>query len=344
MKLMEWQRDRIVMPLFGWRRAADRTAETAKETTQSTAKTTSNPSTAEDAEGRGGSSKFKPGLIGKVTGAAKRLWKTLKERILEPYIRRFRKAFVFLPKKNGKSTLASCIALCLLVLDQEPGAEVYCAATDVTQANIVWGEAATMISKSEELSEVLTVHRHVHTVLYPEIDGILMALSKDRKGKSKEGKNIHGLIVDEFHAWVDRAFHASLKYGGAARRNWLFFYITTAGDDDGTLCEEEFEYAEKVRDGVIDDWEYMPVIYMAPKGADWKDLDTWRIANPSWGITIKPDECRKMILEALHKPLDQADIKRYRLNLKQQRSNPWLTSELWDARAVAGLKIEQMLN
>lgn len=276
--LMDWQRDEIVKPLFGWKR-------------------------------RDGT-------------------------------RRYRRAFIFLPKKNGKSTLIAAIQLLLLVMDQEPGAQVYSAATDRDQARITWECAANMVRVSEDLSAVLHVRDHISTIVYADLKSKLKALSA--VPKSQEGRNIHGLAVDELHAWTDRRLWGALRYGGASRRQPLFIVITTAGDDLGSLCYEEYEYASKIRDGIIEMPSYLSVIYEAAKEDDWTDPKTWRKANPGLGVTIWEEELAEMVAEALSKPASVADFKRYRLNLWMQAHNPWMEIETWDKCGVEGMRLEDM--
>src|SRR5579863_1661347 len=105
-ELIDWQRDDLIMPLFGWIRPSG--------------------------------------------------------------VRRFSKAFVFLPKKNGKSCLASGIGLYALAGDNEQGAEVYSAASDRTQAGIVHREAILMVDSSPELSAALDVNRSSFNISYGE--------------------------------------------------------------------------------------------------------------------------------------------------------------------------------
>jgi phage terminase large subunit-like protein len=266
-ELIDWQRDDVIYPLFGWRRA-DGT-------------------------------------------------------------RRYRKAYIEIPKKNGKSTIASGLTAYLLVADDEMGAEVYSAAADRDQASIVYNEAANMVEASPTLLRRLVVRRSVKTIGYPATKSYYKALSADVP--TKEGLNIHGLIFDELHAQQNRDLFETLMYGGAARRQPLFVSITTAGYDKHSICWEQHEYAEKVRDGIVPDDEFFPYIAAAASEDDWTTEATWRKANPSFGITIKADGFASDCREAQESPAKENAFRRYRLNQWTEQDVRWLKMDRWDA-------------
>lgn len=243
--------------------------------------------------------------------------------------RRFRRAYVEVPKKNGKSTLSSGIALYLLKADGEYGAEVYSAAADRDQATIVFNEAANMVKASAGLSELLVITDSKKTITDPETSSVYKALSAD--APTKEGLNIHGLIFDELHAQPNRVLWDTLKYGGAARRQPLFISITTAGSDRNGICYEQHTYAEKVLAGTVIDTQFYGVIYSANEKDDWEDPKIWAKANPSYGITIKADQFKADFLEAKENVGSQNSFRRYRLNQWVQQETRWLDMGQWRA-------------
>ena len=165
--------------------------------------------------------------------------------------RRYRKAYIEVAKKNGKSTLCAGLSLYLLVGDGEAGAEVYTAAADREQASIVFREAESMVRVSPSLSSHLLVTASQKVIGYVKTNSRYKALSADVP--TKEGLNIHGLIFDELHAQKTRDLFDTLIYGGAARTQPLFIAITTAGYDKHSICYEQHRYAQQVIDGVIED-------------------------------------------------------------------------------------------
>lgn len=229
--------------------------------------------------------------------------------------RRYRKAYIEIPKKNGKSTWLAGIELYLFVGDGEPGAEVYCCAVDKDQAGIVFSEAATMIRQSPELSKVLAKQIADSRKVITDIDnaGKLAAMSAD--APKQEGLNIHGACVDELHAHKSRVMLDTIVYGGAARRQPLLVMITTAGIyDQAAIGWIQHEYARKVLDDQIHDWSFLAVIYGAGEKDDWTSRKVWERSNPSFGVTINPDTFAEECRAAQHDPSAQNSFRRYRLN------------------------------
>ena len=141
--------------------------------------------------------------------------------------RRFRIIYIEIPKKNGKSSIFSGLALYLLIGDGEPGAEVYSAAADRDQASIIFNESGNMVSSSPKLGEIVDVIPSRKTIVYKKTNSVYRALSAEVP--TKEGLNIHALLFDELHAQKSRELRDTLRYGGAARRQPIIASITTAG-------------------------------------------------------------------------------------------------------------------
>lgn len=242
--------------------------------------------------------------------------------------RRYRIAYIEIPKKNGKSTLSSGLALYLLVADKEPGAQVFAAASDKEQASIVFSESANMVRASHSLSGRLDIIDSKKRILYKNNASYYRVLSAD--AFRAEGLNIHGLIFDELHAQPDRRLWDALRYGGAARRQPLLASITTAGYDRHSICWEQHDYASKVRDGVFEDITFFPYIRAASENDDWTKEETWRKANPSLGVTINIDSFASDCKEAQDSPTKENSFKRYRLNVWTEQENRWLQMAQWD--------------
>lgn len=246
--------------------------------------------------------------------------------------RRFRRAGVWVPKKNGKSTMVSGLCLYMLVGDQEPGAEVYCAAADREQAGIVYTEAANMVEASPELQKRLDVVRSTKRIVYPSQAAFMKTLSADVK--TKAGLNWNFCEEDEIHAWPGAptsAMHDALQYGGAARRQPLLMSISTAGSDKTSFGYERYNYAKQVLEGKSVDLEFFPYIAEAAVEDDWKSEAIWRKANPSLGFTIKLDDLAGACREAVNSPVKENSFRRDRLNQWTDADVRWIASDRWDA-------------
>ena len=243
--------------------------------------------------------------------------------------RRYRMAYVSTAKKSGKSTLLAGIGLYLLAMDGENGSEVYGAAADREQASLVFREAANMVRSSPQLSRVLEVIDSRRTIAYRREASFYRVLSAD--AFRAEGLNIHGLLFDELHAQRDRQLWDALRYGGAARAQPLLVSITTAGYDRNSICYEQYQYAKAVMRDWRHDPSFYPCIYEVEEGEEWTDEKVWPKANPSWGVTIKPEDFAIDCREAQLSNTKENAFRRYRLNQWTQQMNRWIKMEAWDA-------------
>lgn len=242
--------------------------------------------------------------------------------------RRYRIGYVEIPKKNGKSALCSGLALYLASADGEPGAEVYNAAADRLQAEIVFNESRNMIRSSPQLSKYAIITDSKKRIDFPATNSFIRVISSE--AYTAEGLNIHGLIFDELHAQKTRELWDALRYGGAARRQPLLLSITTAGWDTASICFEQHEYAKNILSGVIEDDAFFPLIYSAGKEDDITAPETWRKANPSLGETIQESDMSQAAQEAAASPAKASTFKRYRLNIWTENAVSWMSLNSWD--------------
>lgn len=245
--------------------------------------------------------------------------------------RRFRKAFIEIPKKNGKTQLIAGLALYMLLGDNEPGAEVYVAAADRDQARILFAAAEAMVLASPALSKRLQVFKN-YIERKDDKSAFFRVLSAE--AATKHGPNIHCLIIDELHAQPDRELFETLTRGVIARRQPLILLITTAGDDDESICFEEYDYARRVLSGTIQDERHLPVIFEAGPKEDWSDPDVLTRVNPAVGTTIQLETLLASALEAKNEPRKRNDFVRYHTNRWTNQATAWIPVEWYDACQV----------
>lgn len=246
--------------------------------------------------------------------------------------RRYRRVYIEVPRKNGKSTLAAGLALFLLFADSEPGAEVYSAASDRDQAAIVFEQAKAMVLTHEELTGASEIYRR--SIVYTKAGRSYKVLSAD--APTKHGLNAHGIIFDELHAQPNRDLWDVLTTSTGARRQPLVVAITTAGWDRNSICWELHDYAEKVRDGIVPDDSFYPAIFAAPDEADWTDAKVWASANPSYGKTVKADYLAAECERAKASPAYQNTFRRLHLNQWTEQADRWIDMGLWDENTGEG--------
>jgi phage terminase large subunit-like protein len=268
--------------------------------------------------------------------------RALTERIfgtLQPDGRRqYRRVYLEVPRKSGKSVYAAGIALYLLVADREPGAEIVSAAADRHQAAIVFAQARAMVEANETLRRHVAIYQH--ELVIPASGSRYRVLSAD--AGTKHGINAHGVIFDELHAQPTRELWDVLTTATGARRQPLILAITTAGFDKTSICWEVHDYASKVRDGILADDTFLPVIYAADPTDDWTDPASWAKANPSLGHTIKREYLEQECRRAQELPGYQNTFKRLHLNLWTTQEDRWLDIAVWD-RGTARLPDDSAL-
>jgi phage terminase large subunit-like protein len=178
------------------------------------------------------------------------------------------------------------------------------------------------------LDERCKVNRHESRIDFPENRSYYRALAHDTRGS--HGFNIHGLVVDEFHTWRDGELYRSLDHGTASREQPLTIVITTAGVfDPESECYKLYDYARKVRDGIIDDPSFLPVIYEAPPDADWRDPEVWRTANPGLGVTVSERYLEMKAREAENMPSEVLSFRQLHLNQWPEQLEGWLPMDRW---------------
>ena len=243
--------------------------------------------------------------------------------------RRYREAFIFVPRKNGKTPLTAGIINFVAFCDGEPGAQIYSAAGEREQAALVFRHAAGMVHRNKELDKRCRVYRTFKSIEYYNGDSIYKALSAD--ADTKHGLNAHLIINDELHVQPNRDLVDTLETSTASRRQPLIIHITTAGFDKHSICYEKYNYACMVRDGQIQDSKLLPVIYEMKEGDDWKDESVWERVNPNLDVSVSRDYLRSACQEAQDIPAKENTFKRLHLNIWTEQETRWLSMDKWNA-------------
>jgi phage terminase large subunit-like protein len=239
-------------------------------------------------------------------------------------VRKVRTSLLAIPRKNGKSSLCAGIALKLL-LENEPGAEVYSCAADRDQARLVFEMAKVCVEQSPSLRSRLKVYRN--SIVREETHSFYKALSAE--AFTKHGLNAHGVIFDELHAQPTRELVDVMQTSMGARRQPMLVYITTAGYDRRSVCWEIWKYAEAVSSGAVKDESFLPAIYAAAVDDDWRNEATWRKANPNLGVSVKLDYLRSECARAVEMPSYENTFRQLHLNQWTEQDTRWLRMDHW---------------
>jgi phage terminase large subunit-like protein len=250
-------------------------------------------------------------------------------RHIETGYRRFTTAYNELPRKQGKSFEAAIVAIYAVFFEGEPGAEGYVIATKEKQAKIVFNDAKKLVAITPALLARITVSAaNLHR---DETSSKLEPLGSD--SDTTDGLNPYVIVVDELHAFKVRDLLDVMESATGARDTFLNFQITTAGNDLVSPCGDQHDYACKILDGVLEDdastLAFFAFIAHADVDDDWLDERTWQKANPHFGLSVNPDDLRKLALKAKNMPSAAAEFKQKRLNLWVNTNAPWLSLDGW---------------
>lgn len=241
--------------------------------------------------------------------------------------RRYRTVYVEIPRKNAKSTLAAGLGLYLLMADGEKGAEIYSAAADRSQAGIVFDVARRMVEHRKALNSRCDVFKN--SVTYEKTGSFYKAISAD--AHTKHGFNAHGIIFDELHTQPNRELYDVLTTSVGSRRQPVTLLLTTAGYDKNSICWEIHEYARKVKEGIIKDKSFLPVLYTVDRKADIFAPETWKAANPGFGSIVKADYIEQQVNRIKNEPSFEATFRRLHLNQWTDAEDTWISDFDWMA-------------
>lgn len=248
-------------------------------------------------------------------------------------LRRFRKVFLFAPKGSGKSPWCSGTGLYLTLFDDEPAAEVFALASDKEQARTVHGDAQLFVEGAPELAERCEVLKD--SIFVRSTRSTFKVLSADASGH--HGWRPHAVIIDELQQQRNRDQLEVAKKSMPKRRQPVLILAAHAGTDDESICFEEYRYAQGVIDGTLHDEQLLPVVFEAPESADWSAEETWRRANPGYGVTVQPSAIEQEALEAKNEPRKLNDFLRFQLNRWTNQATAWLPLDWWTACERPGL-------
>ena len=239
----------------------------------------------------------------------------------ETEFRRFREALLVVAKKNGKSLLASGIALYMLIADGEGGAECYSVATKKEQAKIIWQESKNMTEKSPDLKR--RVRCLTSQLAYDKTNSTFKPLSSD--SNTEDGLNIYLAECDEIHAWKGVELYNIVADGISARDEPLILITTTAGFIREGAYDVKYAEAENLINGLFDDNGYkddafLPIIYELDDRNEWTDEKSWPKANPNLGVSKKYDYLRRKVDVAIGNPINRKNVLTKEFNIPETSS------------------------
>lgn len=243
--------------------------------------------------------------------------------------RRYRQAFIYIARKNGKTTLGAGLVCYFLFADRENGAELYSAASDRDQAAITYHVAKASIEQTPRLAATCNIYETTKTIRVATTSRTATYKALSAEAGTKHGLNASFVLMDELHTYRDRNLFDVLETSMGARTEPLLVSITTADEIRKSICNEQLEYAEGVASGRHADSAFLPVLYRAPRDADPFDEATWRLANPNLGISVSLDYMVQAASKAQASPARENSFRRLHCNQQVESAERWLSSTSW---------------
>ncbi|MCL2699622.1 MAG: terminase large subunit, partial [Defluviitaleaceae bacterium] len=200
----------------------------------------------------------------------------------------WREVFVVIGRKNGKSLLASAIIAYMAYMDGESGANIYCLAPKLEQANIVYNNFYQMIQKEPDLSDLAIKRRS--DIYIRESNTSIKPLAFN--AKKSDGFNPHLVVNDELASWRGDGGlkqYEVMKSALGARRQPFILSISTAGYENNGIYDELMERSTDLLRGGSKERRLLPVIYMIDDLDKWNDVEELKKANPNMGVSVHPE-------------------------------------------------------
>ena len=238
--------------------------------------------------------------------------------------RRFRSSLLLCPRKNGKSFLMSVVCLFMLLADQEPGADIYCAANSLEQAMTVFRPCRQICESLQSLRDHFEIEISKESLLIP--DGSSM---KPLTGIPRDGGNPHCAVLDEYHEASNDAQFESLTTGMGARTQPLMLVASTAGSTIEGPCYRLQKECEEMLAGNEDRPELFALVFTIDPDVDWTTDTALKMANPNFGVSVIEANIKRDQRNAIRSAAKQNTFKTKHLNIWTNASTAFFNMQHW---------------
>lgn len=245
-------------------------------------------------------------------------------------VRRFRDAYIEIGKGNGKTPMCAGIGLYGLVMDGERAAEVYAAAADQDQAQILFRDAVRIAEASPDLLEQLSFSGGEHVWKIDHKASLSFFKTFSRESGAKSGTRPHMGLLDELHEHGSPQISIKVRAGAKGRKNAMFVEITNSGFDRTSICWQHHEHSRKVvEQSVTDDRWFAYVCGLDAEDDPLNDEACWPKANPNLGISITHDYLRRQVANAKNISLETDDVLRLNFCVWTNQRTRAIDMTLW---------------
>lgn len=237
-------------------------------------------------------------------------------------IRRYKEAFIYIPRKNGKTSFVAALAWALSLLQRRSGSTVYIVAADLKEAlqsfNFLNENVKKLDPENIENFRILDNNQE-HSIKKDFDDGSIFIQALAANPDTQDSLNCNVGIADEIHAYKTPKQYNIIKEAMKAYTNKLMIGITTAGDNMNSFCYKRVQYCEKVLNGTVKDEQLFIFMTRAPKkengDVDFTNPVVHEMANPNYGVTIRPEDMLNDSMQALNDPQQRKDFLAKSLNV-----------------------------
>ena len=249
---------------------------------------------------------------------------------------RFHEALIYIPRKNVKTTFAAALSWALSIWYRASGAKTYIASAALLQSlesfNFLNYNVKRMGEDEKDGGHVKIIdNNNEHSLTANLSDGSFFIRALASNPDSQDSLNCNIAIVDEIHAFKKAKQYSLFKQAMKAYTNKLLIGISTAGDNAQGFLGKRVEYCRKVLDGQIEDEQYFIFMCCAPVDengdVDFTNPEVHEMANPGYGVTIRPAEIMNDALQALNSPQDRKDFLSKSLNVFTTAVKAWFNIE-----------------
>ena len=248
--------------------------------------------------------------------------------------RRFKEGFIFIPRKNGKTLFVAALAFGLALLERRSGAKIYIVAASLKQACESFHDIVYTLRYRGMIEEFRVRDNNAeHSIHYEFVDedgrpvGSIDIEALASNPDVQDSFNCNIAIADEVHAFKKAAQYNRFKEGMKAYTNKLMIGITTAGDNVNSFCYGRLEYGIKVVNGTVSDDSIFVFIARADQdekgNVEYTDPVQHEKANPSYGVTIRPQEILNDALQAQNDPQQRKDFLSRSLDIYTSAIKAW---------------------
>lgn len=234
---------------------------------------------------------------------------------------RYNEAFIYIPRKNIKTSFAAALAWALALLRRKSGSKVYIVAAALKQSLESFNFINYNLDRMGEKDNFRVIDNNQEHSISGDLgdEGSLFIQALAANPDRQDSLNCNIAIADELHAYKTPKQYNIIKEAMKAYTNKMMIGITTAGDDMTSFCYQRLTYCKKILDGTVEDEKYFVFICKADQDengeVDYTNPLVHQMANPAYGVSIRPEDIMNDAMQAQNDPQQRKDFLAKSLNV-----------------------------